>query len=279
MDTPNEWHFLSRDNLDLFARSWPAQGTARGVVVLVHGFAEHLGRYEHVAAHFANHDFTTYALDLPGHGQSEGDRHIIRSFGPHLGAIRQLLDEAKKREPGLPVFLLGHSMGGMLVTLLTVTSKPDVAGIVLSGPALPSGDNLGLAMRLIAKLGKVAPWLPMRPLAAVSVSRDPAVVAAYENDPLVYRGRMRLGTIRAFVRAIQRIDRDMETFALPLFIVHGSEDALAAPAGSEKLIARAASPDKSLKIYDGLFHEVFNEPERETVLKDVTDWLTAHTEK
>ena len=275
MDIPNEWHFLSRDNLDLYARSWPTEGAARGVIVLVHGFAEHMGRYEHVGAHFAKHGFATYALDLPGHGKSEGERHIIRSFAPHLDAIRQLLDEAKKRGPGLPVFLIGHSMGGMLVTLLVVTSQPGVAGVVLSGPALPSGANLGLPSRMMAKFGKVAPWLPMKPLAAPSVSRDPEVVAAYKADSLVFRGRLRLGTIRAFVRAAQRIDRDMEKFSLPLFIVHGSEDALAAPAGSERLIARASSTHKALKVYEGLFHEVFNEPERDTVLNDVTTWLEA----
>lgn len=276
MDTPNEWHFLSTDNLDIFARRWPAEGPGRATVVLVHGFAEHCGRYEHVAAHFASQGITTYALDLPGHGRSEGDRHIIRSFGPHLSAIRQLLTDAKQREPGLPIFLLGHSMGGMLVTLLVVTSGADVRGIVLSGPALPHAGNLGFVTKVMALAAKVAPWLPLQRLSSAAVSRNPEVVAAYENDPLVYRGRMRLATIGAFVRAARRLEADEGRFALPLFVVHGSEDQLASPAGSEQLIARASSSDKTLKIYDGLFHEVFNEPEQQQVLSDITSWIQAH---
>ena len=148
-------------------------------------------------------------------------------------------------------------MGGMLVTLLAVTSPPQVVGIVLSGPALPTSASLGFATRFITATARVAPWLPMRKLAASAISRDPAVVEAYENDPLVYRGRMRAGTIGAFVRAAQRIEQNTELFTQPLLIVHGSEDALAAPGGSEQLIARAASTDKELKVYPGLFHEVF----------------------
>jgi len=275
MDTPNEWHFLSGDNLDVYARRWPAEGPSRATIVLVHGFAEHTGRYEHFAAHFASHGITTYALDLPGHGRSEGERHIIRSFGPHLSAIRQFLADARKREPGLPVFLIGHSMGGMLVTLLVVTSGADVRGVVLSGPALPHGGNLSLAAKVMAAIAKVAPWLPLQRLSSSAVSRNPEVVAAYENDPLVYRGRMRMGTIGAFVRAAGRIESDSDRFALPLFIAHGSEDQLAAPAGSELLMARATSTDKTLKIYDGLFHEVFNEPEQDKVLTDVSTWIEA----
>lgn len=268
-------HFDSRDGTRLFERWWRPDGEARCVIALVHGYAEHSGRYEHVGSWFAERHIAVEALDLRGHGQSDGERAIVRSFNEYLGDVSSFLKRVKERNGVLPVFLLGHSMGGGITALFVLTRKPDVAGVILSGPALTSSRGRRVMGRVLAPVARFAPKLTLNKLAADTVSRDPAVVAAYDSDPLNYRGGFKLGLAAAGGRASTRITRDMEAFNLPLLVIHGSGDTLVPVDGSEELLRRAASSDRTLKIYDGLYHEVLNEPEKEQVLGDVYDWIVA----
>ncbi len=257
----------------IFERWWHPDAPPRCVVAIVHGYAEHSGRYEYVGAWFAERGIAVEALDLRGHGQSEGPRALVDSFNEFLTDVSGFLRRAKERHPGVPVFLLGHSMGGAITALFVLARKPDVQGVILSGPALSNKGRRRMMGRVLAPLAKVVPRMTLAKLPADTVSRDPAVVADYENDPLNYRGGFKLGLLAAASRSSARISRDMEAFTLPLLIVHGREDALVPVDGSEELMRRSRSQDKTIKIYDGLYHEVLNEPEKDEVLGDIVGWI------
>ncbi len=271
----SEGTFAAADGLTLFERAWLPDGPARAAVIIVHGYAEHSGRYDHVGRALAAHGYAAEALDLRGHGRSEGDRAVVRSFGQFLSDLRRFRARVAARHPGLPVFVLGHSMGGTIVALYAIVDQPAVQGIVLSGPGLVGrgGGAWRVTAPLFSVLGRLFPNLPLSQLKAETVSRDPAVVAAYDNDPLVYRGKMRAGMLRAFVRALDRIGKGMDSISAPLLLLHGTADELTSVEGSELLYRRARSTDKTLRIYDGLAHEVLNEPEKDQIIGEVLAWL------
>jgi alpha-beta hydrolase superfamily lysophospholipase len=246
-------------------------------VAIVHGYAEHCGRYQHVAERLTAEGYAVHSFDLRGHGRSAGDRTLVHSFNEHLSDVKRFLAWVRERHAGTPVFLLGHSMGGMIATLYVIARQPELAGLILSGPALPApaGSSAPL-QRAKAFLRRTKPGAP-RVLPAATISRDPEVVAAYESDPLVYRGPGRPESMQAGTRARQRIGRDMERISVPLMILHGTGDLLTSPAGSEALFARASAKDKTLKLYEDLYHEVFNEPEQDEVFDDLVEWLNERT--
>jgi acylglycerol lipase len=272
-----EGTFTGADGLTLFERAWLPEGKARAVVVIVHGYAEHSGRYAHVGEALAARGYAVETLDLRGHGRSEGDRANVRSFSRFLADLRRFVARVRERHPGVPLFLLGHSMGGTIVTLFAVTDRPAVQGIVLSGPGVVArGGAWRITAPVFSALGRVFPNLPLSQLKAETVSRDPAVVAAYDSDPLVYRGKMRAGLIRAFVEALKRIDAGMANIAPPILLLHGTADELAPFEGSQQLALRVRSTDRTLKLYEGLAHEVLNEPEKQEVIADLLAWLDLH---
>jgi alpha-beta hydrolase superfamily lysophospholipase len=274
----HEGTFETRDGLTLFERAWLPEGDARAVVVVVHGYAEHSGRYQHVGEALAARGYAVETLDLRGHGRSEGDRAIVHSFARFLADLRRFIARVRERHPGLPVFVLGHSMGGTIVTLYAIHDQPAVQGVVLSGPGLVArGGAWRVTAPIFSVVGRLAPNLPLTELKAETVSRDPAVVEAYDNDPLVYRGKMKAGMLRAFVEALDRIKAGMDTVSAPFLIVHGTADELTEPDGSRQLYERARSTDKTLKLYNGLAHEVLNEPEKEQVIGEVLTWLDARS--
>jgi alpha-beta hydrolase superfamily lysophospholipase len=267
----------TRDGLQLYAQTWRPDGEASGAVVIVHGFGEHSGRYEHVAGRLVAAGFAVHAYDQRGHGRSEGERAYVTTFRDYLMDLDQFLGSVRAAEAGKPVFLLGHSMGGGVVALYVATRQPEVAGIVLSGAA--TQPQAGLVNRLldptIRLVAKVAPKTPLQALAAADVSRDPEVVTAYEEDELVYHGPLRFGMIAAFGRATRRIRDDAMLIADPILIMHGTEDALVGVDASRTLYEAVSSRDKTLKEYPGLYHEILNEPEQDQVLDDLVAWLYA----
>lgn len=267
--------FSTPDGRTLFERHWLPEGSPRADVVIVHGYAEHSGRYEHVGTQLAERGYAVHAFDLRGHGQSGGRRVFVRSADEYLDDLDAFL--ARSRDGNRPLFLLGHSMGGTIVTLEAITRAPVIDGLILSGPALTANDASPLLARIVRLLGRFLPRLRLRKLDASAVSRDPAVVAAYESDPLVDRGKMYVGLAAAMMRAMRTIDRDVSRLRLPLLVMQGTKDKLADPQGSRSLHDRASSPDKTLHLYAGLYHEIFNEPEQAEVLGDLLAWLDART--
>jgi alpha-beta hydrolase superfamily lysophospholipase len=246
----------------------------RGVVVLAHGYAEHARRYDHVAARFAEAGLVTYALDHRGHGRSGGKRVFLRDMGEYTADFHTLVGIATDGYPELPRIVVGHSMGGGIVFTYGVEHPGDYTAMVLSGPAVNAQEAVPAAKVAAAKLlGRLVPGLPVENLPADAVSRDPAVVAAYERDPLVHHGRLPAGIGRALILVGETMPRRAAAITAPLLIVHGEKDRLIPVSGSRRLVESVGSADVHLKVYPELYHEVFNEPEQALVLDDVTSWI------
>jgi len=275
-----ELDLASADGTRLFGRVWAPDERPRGAVLIIHGYAEHSGRYAWTAEQLAARGYAVLGFDLRGHGRSQGEAVYIRSANEYLDDVDAALACLRQEFPGLPVFLLGHSMGGGVLALYAVARLPregistTVRGLIFSGAVLPVRGLAGnFLLRVMVLLARVFPKLRLQQLAAAAVSRDPAVVADYESDPLNYHGRMPVALVSALVRASRFIEKHMAEIWIPLLILHGSDDALASPEGSRRLYEAAASSDKMLKIYEGLFHEVLNEPERDLVIEDIAAWM------
>jgi alpha-beta hydrolase superfamily lysophospholipase len=258
---------------DVWTPDTPPAGVV-GVVVLAHGYAEHARRYDHVAARFADAGLITYALDHRGHGRSGGKRVYLRDITEYTGDFHTLVGIARSEHPGLKLIVLGHSMGGGIVFTYGVEHPDDYDAMVLSGPAINAHESVSPVKLLLAKVvGKLAPGLPVENLPADAVSRDPQVVAAYENDPLVHHGKLPAGIGRALIEVGQTMPRRAAAITAPLLVVHGDQDKLIPVDGSKRLVDCIGSADVHLKVYPGLYHEVFNEPEQALVLDDVTSWI------
>ena len=272
-----EDRFTACDGLGLYEQSWLPEQEAVAVVVVVHGINEHGGRYAKLAEELNRHGYAVHAIDLRGFGQSDGDRALVRSFDQYVDDVQLFLGRVAARQPGKPVFLLGHSMGGAIVALLAITGLPPVRGLVLSAPAvLVAGGVFPVLRRLASLASLVWPTLRLARLGCRFISRDPAVVEAFRNDPLVYHGRFPVRTGAEILRAAKRIQTHADRLTLPLLILHGTGDMVTDPRGSRLLVARAGSSDKTLRLYTGLYHEVFSEPEREQVVADLLAWLDGH---
>ena len=255
---------------------WTPDSTPRGVVILAHGLGEHARRYDHVAARFGREGLITFALDHRGHGRSGGKRVLVKDISEYTGDFDTLVGIAATEHPGLTRIVLGHSMGGGIVFAYGVEHPDDYDLMVLSGPAVAAQLAVSPLLRRVAKtMGAIAPGLPLQALDASAVSRDPAVVDAYNTDPLVYHGKIPGGVARALLTVGETMQQRAPSLTAPLLVVHGSDDRLIPVEGSRQLVAAVGSSDVELKIYPGLFHEVFNEPEQEQVLDDVVSWINA----
>ncbi|MGB8388872.1 lysophospholipase [Mycobacterium sp.] len=255
---------------------WTPDIPPRAVVVLSHGLGEHARRYDHVARRFGDAGLVTYALDHRGHGRSGGKRVLVRDIAEYTADFDTLVRIAAREHPGLKCIVLGHSMGGGIVFAYGVERPDNYDMMVLSGPAVAAQDQVSPLLALAGKvLGLVVPGLPVQELDVNAISRDPAVVAAYNDDPLVYHGRVPAGIGRALLQVGETMPQRAPALTTPLLVVHGSDDRLIPVAGSRRLVECVGSGDVELKVYPGLYHEVFNEPERDRVLDDVVSWITA----
>ncbi|MEU8894417.1 lysophospholipase [Nocardia sp. NPDC048505] len=257
-------------------RAWLPDGQARAAIVLVHGVAEHSGRYAHVGTRLADAGFAVYALDHVGHGKSEGGKANIGSMSGSADNVEGMLDLAGREQPGVPKFLLGHSMGSLIVLFLATRAPLRVDGIVVSAPPLDIPVGNPLQKLLAPALSRLTPNLGVLGLDSSMISRDPAVVAAYDADPLVYRGKLPARTATEILLASELVKGRLDKLTVPTLVLHGTADALAAPSSSDLIERGAGSKDLTVLRYDGLYHEVFNEPEQDKVLTDVVEWLEAH---
>jgi alpha-beta hydrolase superfamily lysophospholipase len=260
----------------IFWRSWtPDDAPARAVIVLVHGVGEHSGRYDHVVARLAGEGYGVHAADHRGHGRSDGPRALIEDMDNVVADVDTLVDMAVAAQPGVPVFMLGHSMGG-LIGLRYALAHPDrLAGLILSA-ALAQLDAVPRPLELVGRaLSVIAPRAPLIAIDPTLVSRDAAVVEAYRSDPLVHHGKVPARTAVQLADAVKRFPSTVGAITVPTLILYGTADGLCTPQGSVMLAERIGAADLTVKAYDGLFHEILNEPERETVLDDITAWLGA----
>ena len=258
----------------IYYRHWPSNSETKAVVLLVHGAGEHCERYSALAESLNNSGYALCSLDLPGHGRSEGTRTHIGNFVDFENAVLNAYGKAQEWYPEKSIFLLGHSMGGLIAAHLLLEHQHLFKGALLSGPAIqspvvPPAWQIGI----IKVIAKISPKFGAIALDASGICRDQAVVDDYMNDPLVSKGKLSAKLLIEMFRAMDEcIDRAAD-INLPIRIMHGSSDALTAPAGSQLLHDSVSSADKEIEIYDGLYHEIFNEPEAPQIYQQVVAWL------
>jgi len=246
----------------LFWQGWLPETPPDGLLLICHGLGEHSGRYRTVVDALLPSGCAVYGLDLRGHGRSSGRRAHLESYDDWLADLETFRRLATSRHPGLPAFLLGHSMGGQIALAYALDHQDDLAGLVLSAPALAGDVVPKPVVPLLRALGRVAPRLRPAGIDVTKISKDPAVVAAYQADRLVHHGKPTLALGLGIVGQFAVLPERAHTLTVPLLLQHGSADALTDPAGTRLLADTAGSADKTVRWYEGLWHEIYNEPER-----------------
>lgn len=271
-----EGSFKGVRDLSIYHQAWLPDGEVEGVLLVVHGLGEHCGRYMNVVNHLVPLGYAIYGFDLIGHGKSEGPREFVERFADYTDTLATYHEMVRGWQGDKPIFLVGHSMGGLIATYYLLEHQADFAGAIISGPAIKISDSISQATILLGRiLAALAPKTGVLGLDAGGICRDPEVVEAYVDDPLVCHGKTPARLAAELLEAMQYVTEEVERISLPFIVVQGSDDRLVDPGGAQMLYDRASSEDKTIRIYDGLWHEVFNEPERALVLKDVEDWIAA----
>jgi acylglycerol lipase len=268
--------FESKGGLKIFVRSWLPPTATRAVVVLVHGFKSHGGLFEWTAEQLAIRGFAAYALDLRGHGRSEGEPLFVETFGDYVADVAGVVALSKTRHGGAPTFVLGHSAGGVVSCLYALDHQREIAGLVSESFAheLPAPE---FALAVLKGIGHVLPHAHVLKLKAEDFSRDEAFVARMKNDPLISKEGYEAQTVAELVRADERLKREFSRLTLPVLILHGTGDRAAKAHGSRAFHDAAGSKDKTLKLYEGHFHDLLNDLDREPVMADIAEWLAART--
>ena len=253
---------------------WTPDREPTGVLVLCHGLGEHARRYDHVAARLGELGLIVYAPDHRGHGRSGGKRVHLKEFSDFTDDVHTLFSIVTAAHPGKDKFLLGHSMGGAIALSYALDHQTDLKALALSGPAVIIATGTPkIVMQLGKIVGKYLPDVPVENLEVAAVSRDQKVVDKYNADPLVHHGKVPAGIARGMITAAEGFPARLPSLTIPVLLQHGSDDRLTDPAGSKLVADLAGSSDVTLKVYDGLYHEIFNEPEQEEVLNDLIEWL------
>jgi alpha-beta hydrolase superfamily lysophospholipase len=271
----NQGSFEGVGGIKIFTRSWKPVATPRAVVVLVHGFNSHSGYFTWVGEQLAQNGLAAYALAWRGRGQSDGERFYIDSLADVIADLDTLITIAQQEHPGLPLFLLGHSAGGVVSCIYTLEHQSKLAGLICESFAfeLPAPD---FAIAVLKGLSHIAPHLHTIKLNNADFSRDPAVVAAMNSDPLIADESQPSSTAAELARADDRLKREFPLITLPLLILHGTADKATKPSGSQHFYEQAGSADKTLKLYEGHVHDLLNDIDKEVVMDDIQQWLNAH---
>ncbi|MBI3119154.1 MAG: lysophospholipase [Candidatus Hydrogenedentes bacterium] len=271
-----EEQFRAADGESLFARRWLAE-QSKGALVLIHGYGEHCGRYDHVAAALNAISLHVYSYDQRGHGRSPGKRGHIASFAQLVDDLGGFLRHLEPEVAGLPLFLLGHSMGGLVLASFMEQQPAAVRGLVFTGTLLCLNNDVSpWLVRLSKVLSTLTPGLPVATVDPQALSRDATVVHTYQADPFVYHGKINARTGAQLNEAMQDTQKHLKAIMAPLYILHGAADRLAPAAGSELLYKEAGAKDKTLRLYEGGYHEQFNDMEKERVFAELCTWLQAH---
>jgi alpha-beta hydrolase superfamily lysophospholipase len=265
---------LPEFDLTLYSQTWKPEHNPQLIILLIHGLGEHCERYEHLVHKFIDQDFLVHAIDLPGHGKTSGKRSLIKSFDICNKIIQTQLDLLKKKHPKIPVLIYGHSMGGSIVANYVLKLKPKVDGIILSSAALKISDDISpILVKIASIMGKICPTMPTIKLDSNGLSHNHEVVKKYNEDPLVYSGKIPARTAAEINKSVKYNQSHASEFSYPILMIHGSDDKLTDPKGSEEFYSKISSSSKTLKIYDGLFHELINEYEQDEVMLDIIKWI------
>ena len=256
----------------VFYRNWKAEGNPKAVVVIVHGFNSHSGYYQWTAEQLSANGYETYAIDLPGRGKSEGERFYIGDYNETVSAIDQLVTIAKNARQGLSLILFGHSAGGVLSCLYLLAHQDKVDGFICESFAyqVPAPD---FAIAILKGLSHIAPHAHVLKLKNEDFSRDPNVVHEMNNDPLIANEVQPTKTVQQLALADERLKKEFPSIKVPVLIIHGTADKATRPSGSREFYEKASSPDKTLKLYEGHYHDMLNDIDKEVVIKDILDWI------
>jgi alpha-beta hydrolase superfamily lysophospholipase len=259
--------------LERYWQRW-VPDAVRATVVISHGASEHSSRYAWTAEQLGARGYATYALDHRGHGHSAGPRAYIDRMDNVVADLDRVVDTARQ---GGRLFLLGHSMGGCVALTYTIRHQEKLDGLILSAP-LAALEAASPVTRLAGRvLSAIAPRLGVYDIDSSAVSRDPQVVRDYDADPLNYHGKLPARTVAELTTSVASFPEAVTRITVPTLVMHGTDDRLVPPAATDMLEARLGSSDKTVIRYEGLYHEILNEPERDHVVGDIADWLDAHT--
>jgi alpha-beta hydrolase superfamily lysophospholipase len=276
--SPTEEYLEGRGGLRIFVRSWRPQAQARAVVVICHGVNSHSGQYVWAAEQFANSGFAVYALDLRGRGKSDGERFYVDTIDDYVSDLAQTVELAKAREAGLPLFLLGHSAGGVVSCTYTLDNQGQLDGLICESFAFQVYAP-DFALAVLKGLSHLAPHAHVLRLRNEDFSRDPVVVEALNSDPLIKHEVQPTSTVAALARADERLKESFHQITLPVFILHGSADKATRPSGSQFFFDTVGSTDKTLKLYPDHFHDLLSDYGKETVIADMKSWVEARLDK
>ena len=267
--------FESKDGLRLFSRSWLPPGTTRGNVVVVHGLKSHSGLYEWTAEQLNQVGLAVHAADLRGHGRSEGERYHVDKFDDYVSDLARFVAIVRAPEPRLPLFVLGHSAGGVIACFYALDHQKEMAGLICEDFAheVPAPD---VALAVLKGVSHVVPHAHLFNLKEEDFSRDPMFVARMKSDPLINHGPGTVQILAEIVRADERLKKAFGRITVPVLILHGTADKVAKPSGSKRFYEQTGSTDKTLKLYDGYFHDPLNDVGKEKVMADIIAWLGAH---
>lgn len=272
---PLEETFDSAGGVKIFLRSWLPEAPPRAVVVICHGVNSHGGQHRWTAEQFVANGLAAYALDLRGRGKSEGERFYVQEIADYVADVAGTVKIAKQRHPGLPVFLLGHSAGGVTSAVYTLDNQAELAGFICESFAFQVPAP-GFALAAIKGLSHIAPHLPVLKLKMADFTRDSQALAALEADPLTAHEAQPAATVAALVRADERLREEFPLIKLPVFILHGTQDKATVPAGSQFFFDTVGSTDKTLKLYEGHYHDLLNDVGKEGVMADIMTWIERH---
>ena len=270
--SPYEHMIDSTKGIKILVRSWIPPSSPRAVMVICHGVNSHSGQYLWAGDRFAAEGYATFALDLRGRGRSEGERFFVEDVADYVSDVARTIALAKSRHPGLPVYLLGHSAGGVVSSTYALDHQAELSGFICESFAFQVPAP-GFALAAIKGISHLAPRLPVLKLKNEDFSRDPAVVAALNSDPLTHNEVQPAMTVAALVRADERLRDEFPTITLPLLIMHGTKDKATVYHGSEFFYQTAGSPDKTLKLYEGHYHDLLADLGKEQVMTDIVQWV------
>lgn len=273
--TQREDRITGGAGLNIFVRSWRPAGTPRAVVVICHGVKSHSGYYGWAAEQLVAHGLAVYALDLHGRGESDGDRFYLEKFQDYTDDVHATMALAKSREPGLPVFLLGHSAGGVISSVYTLEHQADLKGFICESFAFQVYAP-DFALAVLKGLSHVLPHAHVLDLKTADFSRDPKAVQLMLDDPLIAHEVQPTRTVAQLVLADERLKREFPLITLPVLILHGTADKVTKPGGSQLFYDTAGSTDKTLKLYEGHYHDLLNDIGKEEVMTDINAWINAH---
>lgn len=266
-----EW-LDGKGGLRIFTRHWEPAGPAKASLVLCHGVNSHGGQYIRAAEEFAARGFAVTALDLRGRGRSEGERFYVDSIDDYVSDLSQTIDLARSLHPDLPLYLLGHSAGGVTSVSYALDHQERIDGLICESFAFRVYAP-DFALKLLEGASHIAPHAHVLRLKMEDFSRDPAWVAALNADPLTEDEVQPVQTVAAFARAGERFEREFGRITLPVLILHGTADKATRPDGSQQFFDEAGSADKILKLYEGHYHDLLNDLGREQVMDDIVQWM------